>query len=205
MDVGGSHLRLPTSTNIGVVATPPEDPAFEFFKAALARAEKEREVARHLHVLGLYSQSFVWSVRAAEILVRDALIAPHFVEEGLQVGQAIRAASRVLGTSNWDKAFAKIAEWYGPFDPALTEDQEDAWHVWTARVVKRRGDLVHGRLVPSANEEESRRILAFADRMATWFPQRFLKGGKHPVNRAFRAAIELAVAEMRKLPPPGAS
>lgn len=174
------------------------DDEVEFFKAALKRAEAERLMARRLHEMGLYSQSLVWSVRATEILVRDALVAPRFVGEGQTIPLAIRSASRILGTSNWERAFARIEEWYGPFDDALTEDAEDAWRVWSARIVKRRGDLVHGRLVPPATEDESDRVLRFADRMATWFPQRLLVAGKHPLNHAFREAIELAVAEMKE-------
>ena len=122
----------------------------------------------------------MWAVRASEILIRDFALAPYFIDAGEPWARAMKKAAKVLGDSNWSKAFAKIEEWYGPFDEPLTDDDRNAWDVWTGIVVRRRGELVHGKTLEDATDAEARDVIAFANRMASWFSQRFLTSETHP-------------------------
>ena len=137
---------------------------------------------------GFSSAAFLWAVRAAEILLRDFVLTPHFLEQGLDWQEAMRRGSKVLGDSNWPKAFAKAEEWYGPFDEPITEDDRNAWKVWD-RVVRRRGDIIHGRPVQDVGKDEATEAIAFAERMATWYAQRFLTSSRHPIGKSFRDAL----------------
>ena len=101
----------------------------------------------------------------------------------------MRKGSKVLGDSRWEDAFAKAEEWYGPFDQPLTEDDRNAWNVWVSRCVRRRGDIVHGRSVPEATADEAANTIAFTERMATWYLQRFLTSSRHPISQFFRDAL----------------
>lgn len=60
-------------------------------------------------------------------------------------------------------------------------------------IIRRRGDVVHGRAVREVSAEESIEVCDFADRMAEWFAQRFLASPRHPIGQQFRAALEAAV------------
>src|SRR5262245_11148139 len=105
------------------------------------RAIVALEEARRLNVEGHPGPAFVWAVRAAEIFMRDFVLAPHFMLKGLPWRKAWQKGSQVLGTSNWAKAFAKADEWYGPFDEPLTTDSRNAWKVWTKEAVLARGRI----------------------------------------------------------------
>jgi hypothetical protein len=100
--------------------TPPVDPV-EFVRAAAARAMAARQEAHALHAAGFHSAAVVWAVRATEVLMRDFLLAPYYVERGLSFEQAIERGSRDLGSAKWNAAFRLVAKRYGPFDPALTK------------------------------------------------------------------------------------
>lgn len=93
-----------------------------FLRAAAARAE-----ARSFAQGSSPGAALVWAVRAAEILMRDFVLTPHFLEEGYDWSRAMRRASNVLGDSDWRKAFARAEEWYGPFDEPLMDNDDNAW------------------------------------------------------------------------------
>jgi hypothetical protein len=95
----------------------------------------------------------------------------------------------ILGNSEWDNAFAKAEEWYGPFDEPVTEDDQNAWRAWVSQCVRPRGGIVHGRNVSEATADEVANTIAFAERMATWYSQRFLTSSRHPIGQAFRDAL----------------
>lgn len=164
-------------------------------KAAVARAAQARLEARALLEAGFPGPSLVWAVRAAELLMRDFVLTPYFIEQGYDWSQAMRKGSRVLGDGSWRRAFAKVEEWYGPFDEPLLEDDSNAWAYWTGAIVRRRGDVVHGRPVPEVTEQEAAEACAFADRMASWFAQRFLTSERHPMGRKFRELLADVAAE----------
>lgn len=147
-----------------------------------------------------YGPALVWAVRAAEILMRDFVLAPHFMQEGHSWTRSLRMGSKILGSNEWNRAFAKAEEWWGPFDEPLTTDDSNAWQVWVSRVVKLRGDIIHGRPVTDATHEESLRVLGFVERMLTWYPQRFLVSPRHPMSQEFLAALEAARREMGNEP-----
>jgi hypothetical protein len=159
-------------------------------RAAWARAGATRAEARRLNELGHHAVAYVWAVRSAEILLRDFVLAPHFIELGDDWDKAMRRGSSELGSSNWKGAFSKAEEWYGPFDTPMTEGDENAWAVWTSRVVRRRGDLVHGSPVHEPDREEARDAIAFSERMATWYAQRLTTSERHPAGKAFREVLE---------------
>jgi len=167
----------------------------DHIKAAVARAADARLEAQRLLNAGFPGPSLVWAVRAAEILVRDFVLTPYFIEQGFDWAQAMRRGSKVLGDSDWRRAFAKAEEWYGPFDEPLTEDGSNAWNYWTGAIVRRRGDVVHGRAVADVSPEEAAEACAFAERMASWFAQRFITSETHPMRRKFRLLFADAAAE----------
>jgi hypothetical protein len=157
----------------------------------VARAEAIR-----LHELGFTNASLVWAVRAAEILLRDFVLTPHFLELGESWDRAMKSGAHVLGDGNWKQAFTKANEWYGPFDEPLTTDEENAWKAWD-RVVRRRGDIVHGRAVVDVTQDEAKAALDFGERMASWYAQRFLTTERHPIGRQFKATLDTLISHSR--------
>jgi hypothetical protein len=151
-------------------------------RAAVAEADA-------LNHAGFHAPALVWAVRAAEILMRDFVLAPYFLTKGEPWKRAMRKGSEVLGDSSWKRAFAKAEEWFGPFDEPLTTDDLNAWHVWTKQVVRRRGDVIHGRAVADVSAEEAAQAVAFAERMTSWYAQRFLTSDTHPIGQMFRALL----------------
>lgn len=168
----------------------------DHLKTATSRASRTRAEAHALLEAGFPCPALVWAVRGAEVFMRDFVLAPHFMEEGDDWSTAMQKGSDVLenaGKRGWRKAFAAAEAWWGPFDEPLTGENDHAWEFWKEHVVARRGDIVHGRAVADVDEEEAREVLAFVERMATWYPQRFLTSGKHPLSHEFRKLLaELA-------------
>jgi hypothetical protein len=162
----------------------------DHMKAAIARAKRARGEAVRLLDAGFPGPSLVWAVRAAEVLVRDFVLTPYYLEQGMSWQRAMRKGSKVLGSSNWKAAFARAEEWYGPFDEPLTESGENAWDTWDL-IVRRRGVIVHGQPVADVDAAEAAEVCAFAERMASWFSQRLLVGGKHPMVKEVRRLFEL--------------
>jgi hypothetical protein len=122
-----------------------------------------------LQAAGFNSAAFVWAIRAAEILMRDFLLAPYYLERGYSFEEALERGSRDLGSAKWDTAFRLVAKRYGPFEPALTKSGEDAWLVWREDYVRRRNQLVHDNAVREADSGEAMEVLAFADQIAEWY------------------------------------
>ncbi len=122
--------------------------------------------------------------------MREFVLSPHYLEQGLPWDKAMRKGSKLLGHSAWTKAFAKVDEWYGPFDEPLTDDERNAWEVWETRIVRTRGEFVHGALVTDATVEQATDAIEFAERMSSWYAQRFLTSTRHPIGVSFRAALD---------------
>lgn len=132
---------------------------------ARERAVEALDEARALRRDGHPDPAFVWAVRAAEIFIRDFVLTPHYLLEGLPWARASKRAAKVLGPSNWTKAFAKATEWYGPFDEPLTTDDRNAWEVWEKVAIRIRGDVIHGRTAQRVSDEEAEQAIDFVDRM----------------------------------------
>lgn len=171
----------------------------DHLKVAYSFAQTGRAEARALLEAGFHGPAFVWAVRASETLMRDYVLAPHFMEEGTSWSNAMRKGSKILGSSDWRAAFAKAEEWYGPFDEPLTVEGDNAWNYWEKAVVRIRGDIVHGRPVPIPTVEEATSVCDFADRMATWYAQRFMTSDIHPLGREFRRLLRTAAEEHARL------
>ncbi|WP_152690540.1 hypothetical protein [Jiangella alkaliphila] len=169
----------------------------EHLLAAYSRAKRGRDEAQLLLEAGFPSPSLVWSVRSAEVLLRDFVLAPYFIDRGTDWATAMKKASRVLGNSDWKNAFTKAEEWYGPFDEPLTENGSNAWAYWQSVTVRRRGDIVHGKPFPDATTEEAAQALAFAERMATWYAQRFVTSPRHPLGQQVRQLIDQVGTALR--------
>lgn len=146
---------------------------------------------------GFPGPSLVWSVRAAEILMRDLVLAPHFMLQKMSWERSMKQAAKVLGTSNWAKAFQKAEDWFGPFDEPLTTDERNAWKAWDQDFVRLRGDVVHGRSVHDVTAEEARAAHGYSERMSTWYAQRFLTSANHPIGTEFRGLLE-KIVELNK-------
>jgi hypothetical protein len=172
--------------------------------AASSRAERCRAEARALLDNGFPSPALVWGVRAAEMFMRDFVLAPHFMEERDDWPTAMRKGSEILWNANqggWQRAFDAAETWWGPFDEPLTEAGDHAWEFWKDSVVTRRGGVVHGRPVRDVDAEEAGEVLDFVDRMATWYAQRFLTSETHPIAREFRHVLDV----LKKSPSTGIS
>lgn len=167
-----------------------DDPLLQHLRSAFARARLARAESQAILDAGLPSAALVWAVRAAEILMRDFVLAPHFIEQGSSWEEAMREGSRVLGSSAWSRAFAKAEEWYGPFDEPLTTEEANAWKVWINGFVRLRGDLVHGRAVVDVSADLAADAIVFAERMSSWYAERFLTSSTHPMGQHFRALFE---------------
>lgn len=164
----------------------------DHLKNSWARAERARANAQVLLDAGYSAPALVWAVRAAEILMRDYVLAPYYIGQGDSFANAMRKGSNVLGTSAWDRAFQKVDEWWGPFegeDAALMEDDSSAWKFWSGSIVRRRGQVVHGNAVPDVTTGEAAEVCAFGERMATWFQQRFVVSETHPLGIEFRRLL----------------
>lgn len=164
----------------------------EHAAAAWARAAAIRDEARALNEAGHHSAAFVWAVPAAEALMRDFVLAPHFMEEGQPWDEAMRQGSKVLGSSSWQRAFSRAEEWYGPFDEPRTGDERNAWSAWKGDYLRRRGGLIHGEAVFEADDVEASNAIDFADTMATWYSLRLTFNLKHPIGRRLFALFEEA-------------
>ncbi len=132
----------------------------------------------------------MWAVRSAEMLMREVLLMPHFMAQGKSWDAARHHAIEVMGGSaqRWRRAFDLMADWYN-LDPALTEDNADAWAVWRTDLVRRRGDLVHGRMVPDATAAEAAEAINFVWQMVRWYAMR-LMGKDHPVGVQLREMLD---------------
>jgi hypothetical protein len=157
-----------------------------------ARAVDALDEARHLHSAGFAGPTFVWAVRAAEVLMRDFVLTPHFLLEGLAWEEAWRKGSKILGASNWTKAFATADQWYGPFDEPRTTDDRNAWDTWVKDAIRTRGAIIHGHAVHSPTLDESAGAIAFVDRMISWWSQRLVTSDRHPAGHDFREAMQAA-------------
>ncbi|MDB4954242.1 MAG: hypothetical protein JWO36_1811 [Myxococcales bacterium] len=167
-----------------------DDPVQRHLHAAHLRARAAVAEAGALTRAGFHGAALVWAVRAAEILMRDFVLAPYYLAQGETWERAMRKGSNVLGHSDWSKAFAKAEEWFGPVDEPLTSDDLNAWEAWANQVVRRRGDVVHGRAVADVSAEDAERVVAFTERMTSWYAQRFLTSDRHPMGETFRALLD---------------
>jgi hypothetical protein len=126
------------------------------------------------------------------MFMRYFVLAPHYMEGGSSWEEAMALGRKKLGANNWAKAFKAAEDWYGPFDQPLTEEGDNAFRVWIDHVVRLRHDLVHGDPMDPLPAGAAAEALGFADRMATWYPQRFLVSPRHPLYREFRQALDAA-------------
>lgn len=179
----------------------------DHLRVAYTRAAAARQEAINLLEAGFPGPSLVWSVRASEILIRDFVLAPHFMLEGLPWERSMKLGAKTLGDSNWKKAFIKAEEWFGPFDQPLTTDDRNAWDAWDRDFVRIRGAVVHGRPIRrDVSTDEARLAHGYAGRMATWYAQRFLTSEKHPIGIEFREALaEIAALKKAESPDPSLS
>jgi hypothetical protein len=183
---------LPTTSVQSPAVTGPVDDKriHDHLRVARLRVRASLAEATVLGDAGFHGAALIWAVRAAEILMRDFVLAPYYMTQGESWERAMRKGSKALGNSDWSGAFKRAEEWFGPFDAPRTTNGEDAWSVWSRQIVRRRGDIVHGRPVPEVTEDEAREVVAFVDRMTTWFPQRFLTSTKHPIGQQLRALLD---------------
>ena len=156
---------------------------------AWGRAEDARTEARTLNGLGFHNAAVVWTVRAAEMFMREYVLTPHFLEEGDEWPRAMRRASNELGSSNWVRAFALVQQWWGPFPRATVVDGTGAWDVWTRVALRRRGDIVHGRAVTDITQDAADEAIRFVDAMSVYYQRTFLTSERHPMGALFRERL----------------
>lgn len=156
------------------------------------RALAALDEARRLNAAGFHGPAYAWAVRAAEVFMRDFVLAPRFMLAGLPWRKAWAKGSKILGSSNWSRAFAKADEWYGPFDEPLTTDNRNAWKTWTTEAIVARGQVVHGHAIHPPTADEAAGAIAFVDRLVSWWTQRLTTSGQHPAGQEFREALDAA-------------
>jgi len=161
------------------------------------RALAALEEARRLHDAEFHGPAYVWAVRAAEVFMRDFVLAPRFMLEGDPWRKAWAKGSNVLGSSNWAKAFKSADRWYGPFDEPLTTDDRNAWKAWTKGAIIARGHVVHGHAIHPPTSDEAAGAIAFVDRLISWWTQRLITSDRHPAGQEFRDALDAARDALR--------
>ena len=79
-----------------------------------------------------------------------------------------------------------------------TDDGEDVWSVWKSRIVRRRGDTVHGRPTSAGDptRPEAELVVDWAEQMMTQLTLRLVRS-THPLHDLFVGALEKA-AEAHK-------
>src|SRR5918996_4703273 len=162
--------------------------AEEFLEVASRRSGDSIQVARELLEMGYPSPAFVWAVRAVEIFYKEFLLAPYYYDGDWAC--AVRKASKLFGSSNWDKAIVKVDEVFGPLDKMVTEVGNDALDVWIKQIVRIRGDIVHGRM--NADADTSQMAIAYADQLMTQLKLRVVVTRKHPFSDVFMGIFEEA-------------
>lgn len=156
----------------------------ELLKAASKRTQESLATARQLHAGGFFGPALIWTVRGVEIFFKEFLLTPHFLEQTNHDWQeALREAAKLFGSSSWSRAMVKINEFFGPLDPMLTEGGQDALDYWKKRVVRIRGDVVHGRADADANLSEW--AINYAEQLVMQMKLRLIVEKKHPLSETF--------------------
>lgn len=152
------------------------------------RARLSLAAAKSLREQGFPSAAYVWAVRSVEIFTKEFLLAPlHLTEVGAWSG-ALEKASKLFGSSNWDKAYARLEEFVGPIDKMLTDTDEDAWKYWRKSAVRVRGDIVHGK--DEASDEDAELVIAYAEQLLLQLTLRMIVSKKHPIRDMFLGILE---------------
>jgi hypothetical protein len=145
-------------------------------------------VAKRALEVGLPGPAYAWAVRSMEILMKEFMLLPMFLEElSGDLMRASKKARKLFGSSSWRRAMQVIQQKYGPLEPMLTEQNEDVWDLWESKVVRRRGEIVHGSECPM---EEASLIAQWAEQMAVQLKLRLIVARKHPMHDVFMSIME---------------
>jgi hypothetical protein len=147
---------------------------------AMDRSFDSLQTARRLRAAGFNGPAYVWAVRSVEIFVREFALLPAFISSGLSFNQAYKKARSVLGGGNWVRAMARVVTEYGPIDPMLTTDDEDAWAVWGRQAPEVRGELVHGSAKGDASDAEVDSVIEWAEMLRQQLGIRLMLRPNHP-------------------------
>jgi hypothetical protein len=176
-------------------------------RVAIKRSRDSAAEARRLLEAGFPSPAYVWAVRSVEIFVKEVMLLPHFLieiegtpDEFDRVwGEARQQIKDSFGSGRWDGALRKVDEAFGPLAPMRTDDGKDVWSVWKSKVVRRRGDTVHGR--PTENGDpsptEAAQVVLRADQMMDQLTLRLIASGTHPLHDLVVAAFDNAAEAAR--------
>jgi hypothetical protein len=158
-------------------------------QAAFRRSQASADEAQALLDGGFPEPAYVWAFRSVEIYVKEVMLLPLFLEEVPEGAwddvwaEAWRRIGEVFKNGRWTAALAKVDEVYGPLELMGTEDGRDVWRVWKSEVVRRRGDIVHGRpLAEQVTREEAVTVLLWANQMRGQLVMRLVVAGKHPIH-----------------------
>jgi hypothetical protein len=171
-------------------------------QAAIRRSRDSAAEARRLLASEFPGPAYVWAVRSIEIFIKEVMLLPVFLEEiegepddfdrvWTDSWKQVRECFR---NDRWDAALCKVQDAYGALDPLpLTDDGEDVWSVWKSRIVRRRGDTVHGRPTDEGDPTppEAELVVEWAEQMMTQLTLR-LTLTTHPLHDLFAATFERA-------------
>ncbi|MHB1209962.1 MAG: hypothetical protein ACYC1I_09695 [Acidimicrobiales bacterium] len=157
-------------------------------RTAISRSRRSLSLAEEMSAAGFHTSAFVWAVRSIEIFVKEVMLLPYFFEQtGGDFGASFKKAQKGLGASSWGRAMQIVDEQYGPLDPMVTDDGNEVWTEWKAKVVRRRGDFVHG--VADAEQAEAELAITWAEMMMTQLTLRLIAAKRHPLHDLFVAVL----------------
>jgi hypothetical protein len=160
---------------------------------AIARASESGDTSKRLLEAGFPGPAYVWAVRSVEIYFKEVVLLPSYLEEfDGDWERSWREVAALFGSGKWSRARRRLNHVYGQMEPMITEDGQDVWDVWDSVVVKHRGDIVHGRAEPTA--EEAMVVVAWQEQLRLQMTMRLITS-RHPLHDLFVAAIETARAE----------
>ncbi len=168
-------------------------------QAAIRRSQALADEAQAHLDRGFHEPAYVWAFRSVEIYVKDAMLLPLYLEEipdgdwDAVWAEAWRRIEKVFKNGRWTPALARIDEVYGPLEPMRAEDGRDVWQVWKSEIVRRRGDIIHGRpLAERVTQDEAATVMLWANQMRDQLAMRLVVAGKHPLHDLVVAALERA-------------
>lgn len=152
------------------------------------RVEVSIEVAKALLDAGFSSPAFVWSVRSAEIFLKDFVLAPHFLaRDGGEWIDAVRKADDVLRHKRWPETLKLIDQMFGPLEAMLTEDDEEARDVWLREFIPTRNSIIHGRI--DVSHETAKLCIEWVEQLVFQMKLRLLIEKKHPFYGVLSSAL----------------
>lgn len=160
----------------------------QIISTAIERSHRCLDLAEAMSSAGFHTPAYVWAVRSIEVFVKEVMLLPiYFGQSGGDFNSSWKKTQKVFGSSNWGPAMKLVDDTFGPLDPMVTDDGKEVWAEWKSKVLRRRGEFVHG--VAEADSDEAKLIITWAEMMRTQLTLRLIAAKKHPLHDLFMALL----------------